>query len=58
MTRDRINSIISKIEKIPVNGVNAILMGEALKELIIIRDELPDEAPEPEEGEKNVNSND
>ena len=56
--KEQINGILQKLENIPVNGVNAILMGEALKELIIIRDELPDEAPEPEEGEKNVNSND
>ena len=49
-----LNSAIMKLEQIPVAGVNAILMGDALKELFLAREQ----APEPEEGEKNVNSND
>jgi hypothetical protein len=45
---EKLNSIISKLEKIPVSGVNAILMGDALKELILLREEKP----ESEEGEE------
>ena len=61
--KQKIDSVINKIERIPVSGVNAILMGDALKELMIIRQELPEETEEkpgdqPEEGEENVNSND
>ena len=45
---ERINSIINKIEKIPVSGVNAILMGDALKELILLREEASKNEPEEE----------
>lgn len=57
--------IINKLERIPVSGVNAILMGESLKELYILNASLPEEKPpegepdeQPEEGEENVNSDD
>ena len=55
-----IDGAISKLEKIPVSGVNAILMGDALKELILARDKAPEETEETEEkeGEEDVNSND
>jgi len=55
--------IINKLERIPVSGVNAILMGESLKELYVLKASLPEETEEkpgdqPEEGEENVNSDD
>lgn len=58
--KEKVDAVISKIEKIPVSGINAILMGDALKELMLIRQELPEEKQDeqPEEGEENVNSDD
>lgn len=53
---EKINSIISKLDKIPVSGVNAILMGDALKELILLREEeskpKEEEESKPKEGEE------
>ena len=43
---ERIEQIIAKLERIPVNGINAILMGDALKELLAMKADT-----EKEEGE-------
>ena len=40
----RIDEIISKLEKIPVSGVHAILMGDSLKELMLLREEVKDDS--------------
>lgn len=55
-----IDGAIANLEKIPVSGVNAILMGKALESLIIAMSQAPEPekpepeepAPEPEEGEE------
>ena len=44
----RLNIVIEKLERIPVSGINAILMGESLKELLILREM----AQKQEEGEE------
>ena len=51
--KEQLNGIIAQLETIPVSGVNAIKMGNALLGLITLRDNLPDEQPDeqPEEGE-------
>ena len=36
---ERIEQIIAKLERIPVNGINAILMGDSLKELLAMKAE-------------------
>ena len=45
-----IEQVIAKLDKIQVSGVGAILMGEALKELLAITAE-----PEPEEEKEDAN---
>ena len=44
--------IINKLERIPVSGVNAILMGESLKELYVLNASLPEEKPEEKPGDQ------
>jgi len=47
---ERIERIIAKLERIPVQGITAMLMGDSLKELFLIKAEL--EKPAEKEGEK------
>lgn len=47
---ERIEQIIAKLERIPVQGICSILMGDSLKELLAIKAEL--EKPAEKEGEK------
>ena len=41
--KEKIESVIAKLEKIPVSGMGAILMGDALKELIMLKEESEEE---------------
>lgn len=54
--RDKFDAIIQKLENIPVTGVHAILMGDALKALFILREEVTEdvheESDDPEEAEE------
>lgn len=42
--KERIEQIIAKLERIPVQGITAMLMGDALKELFLIKAELEKES--------------
>ena len=43
---ERIEQIIAKLEQIPVQGITAMLMGDSLKELLLIKAELEKESEE------------
>ena len=49
--KKQLNAVIAQLETIPVSGINTIKMGNALLSLMQMRDSIPDEQPEPEEGE-------
>lgn len=47
--KEKIESIIAKLEQIPVSGMGAILMGDSLKELFLLKEIAPEEEQEDED---------
>lgn len=47
--KKKIESIIAKLEQIPVSGMGAILMGDSLKELFLLKEIAPEEKQEEDE---------
>lgn len=47
--KEKIESIIAKLEQIPVSGMGAILMGDSLKELFLLKEIAPEDEQEDED---------